>query len=84
MDRITCHRCRGLMHPVDPLDPLDVIQGGRPDAIRAWRCLTCGDLIDPIIMQNRVRATSPRPIRKRSGPRPPVFKETDLEWPVWG
>ena len=77
MDPITCRRCRGLMHPVDPLDPLEVLQGGELDAIRAWRCFTCGDLIDPIIIQNRVRTTSHRRIRKRSGPRQPVFKALD-------
>ena len=84
MDPVTCHRCHGLMHPIDPLDPLDVIQGGKPDDIRAWRCLTCGDLIDQVIIHNRVRATNHRRIRKRSSPRQPVFKDPELEWPAWG
>ncbi|MGE0643540.1 MAG: hypothetical protein AB7P24_07720 [Nitrospira sp.] len=84
MDRITCRRCEGLMYPVDPLDPLDVIQGGKLDAIRAWRCLTCGDLIDQVIMQNRVRPPRSRRVRQRPSPRHPVFKDPDLEWPAWG
>jgi len=84
MDRITCRRCEGLMYPVDPLDPLDVIQGGKLDAIRAWRCLTCGDLIDQVIMQNRVRPPSSRRVRQRPSPRHPVFKDPDLERPAWG
>ncbi|NGZ94679.1 MAG: hypothetical protein CV089_00850 [Nitrospira sp. WS110] len=65
------------MHPVDPLDPLDVIQGGELDAIRAWRCLTCGNLIDSVIMQNRVRTAGHRRLRKRQSPRHPVFKVPD-------
>ncbi len=83
MDRLTCRRCHGLMHPIGPLDPLDVIQGGNPDDLRAWRCLTCGDLIDHVIMRNRARATIPRRRRQRPSPRQPVFKDPEYEWPVW-
>lgn len=76
MDRITCHRCQGLMYPVDPLDSLDVLRGGEDDRIRAWRCLSCGDLIDPVIMQNRRRPRKQRDIRRY--PRQPIFKVSDL------
>jgi hypothetical protein len=65
MDPLTCRRCRGFMHPVDLLDPLDVIQGGKPNDVRAWRCLTCGDLIDQVIMQNRLRVRDQRRVRRQ-------------------
>lgn len=82
MDWMTCRRCQGLMHPVDPLDPLDVLRGG--DHVCAWRYLTCGDLIDQVIMQNRIRAPNPRPLRQRPRPRQPVFQDPDMDRPAWG
>ncbi len=77
MDQVACRRCHGLMHPIDPLDPLDVIQGGTPNEVRAWRCVTCGELIDPVIMQNRTRPRNQRGLRHTSTPRQPVFKVCD-------
>ena len=77
MDPITCRRCHGLMHPIDPLDPMNVIEGGKPDDIRAWRCVTCGELIDPVIMQNRSRPRHHRLRRRDSTPRQPVFRVPD-------
>ena len=83
MDRVICRRCHALMHPIDPLDPLDLIQGVPLEDIRAWRCVTCGDLIDQVIMQNRRRPRSQRGLRQKSTPRQPVFKDPEWEWPVW-
>jgi hypothetical protein len=77
MDPLTCRRCHGLMHPIDPLDRMDVIQGGNPDDVRAWRCLTCGDLIDPVIMRNRIRPRNHRNRRRDPTPRQTVFKVPD-------
>ncbi len=77
MGRVTCHRCQGLMHPVDPLDPLDVLRGSEYDHIRAWRCLTCGDLIDLVIMQNRRRPRNQQGLRQKPTPRQPVFRVLD-------
>lgn len=83
MNPVTCRRCHGLMHPIDPLDPLDVLRNTPHEHMRAWRCLTCGDLIDRVIMQNRIRPMHQPGVRKRMPPRHPVFKELDVEWPVW-
>lgn len=83
MDRVICRRCHGLMHPIDPLDPLDLIQGVPLEDIRAWRCVTCGELIDSVIMQNRSRPRPHRVRRRESTPRQPVFKDPEWEWPVW-
>jgi hypothetical protein len=78
MSWVTCYRCEGRMHPVEPLDSLDVLRGGTHEDIRAWRCLTCGDLIDRVIMQNRIRPMHQPGVRKKMPPRHPVFKVPDL------
>lgn len=83
MNQAICHRCQGLMHPIDPLDPLDVLRGGEYDHIQAWRCVACGDLVDSVIMENRSRPRKQRSLRQRSTPRQPVFKDPDVEWPIW-
>jgi hypothetical protein len=41
-----CRRCQGLMVP-------DVIEE-LPTQHCAWRCVGCGDLIDPVIVANRL------------------------------
>lgn len=64
MDPVTCQRCHGLMHPIDPLDPLDVLRSDTHEHMRAWRCFTCGDLIDRVIMQNRIRPMHQQGARK--------------------
>ncbi|MCP9468689.1 MAG: hypothetical protein NNA31_01680 [Nitrospira sp.] len=76
MDHRTCHRCQGLMHPIDPLDPLDALRTGERDSMQTWRCISCGNLIDPIIIQNRHHATSRLARRRGASPRQPVFRET--------
>jgi hypothetical protein len=45
--------------------------------VRAWRCLTCGDLIDPVIMRNRIRPRNHRNRRRDPTPRQTVFKVPD-------
>lgn len=50
-----CYRCHGLMVRDHILDMLD--SGTfRP----VWRCISCGDIVDPVILANgrrRMRAT---------------------------
>lgn len=77
MDRATCHRCQGFMYPMDLLDPFDSLRGGGKNRISAWRCLSCGDLIDPVIMQNRLHPRRQRGVRRVATPRQPVFKTLD-------
>ncbi len=50
-----CTRCQGFMVPHDCYNLLD---GGHPTHIQAWRCVMCGDLVDPIILANRRRLAS--------------------------
>lgn len=73
-DQATCRRCHGLMCPDDPLDPLDRLRGEDYAGLRAWRCLTCGDIVDAVIMQNRIRARNRRILRREVPPRQPVCK----------
>ena len=77
MDRVTCRRCQSLMHPVDPLDSFDALRGIEHDCARAWRCVACGDVIDQVIMQNRLRSNNQRSARRKTRPRQPVFKMLD-------
>jgi phage major head subunit gpT-like protein len=47
-----CVRCGGLMvveHYIDLQDDTGQI------GLTAWRCMSCGEVIDPIILQNRER-----------------------------
>ena len=50
-----CQRCHGLMVP-------DFIEE-RPEqwvlhCVSAWRCVVCGEVIDPVIVANRVNGAS--------------------------
>ncbi|MEY4528801.1 MAG: hypothetical protein RL768_2520 [Nitrospirota bacterium] len=48
----TCTRCGGLMvveHYIDLQDDTGQI------GLTAWRCMSCGEVIDPVILQNRER-----------------------------
>jgi hypothetical protein len=52
---MTCRRCRGLM-VFDRF--LDVHGDSGHLWFRGWRCVACGDIVDPLILINRAR---PRP-----------------------
>ena len=45
-----CHRCHSLMFPIDLLDEAGGLVHQRAVA---WRCFACGDIIDPVISENR-------------------------------
>lgn len=47
-----CQRCHSLMFPIDLLDEAGGLVHQRAEA---WRCFACGDIIDPVISENRVR-----------------------------
>ncbi len=40
-----CHRCGGLMVPEPTGDPLTT----------GWRCVSCGERIDPVILAHRAQ-----------------------------
>ena len=60
----TCPRCQGFMAPESCFN-LNYDAGEME--ILAWRCLQCGELIDPVILQNR---ENPPPVDGRRKPRP--------------
>ncbi len=48
---MTCQRCRGLMvkdHFIDLQESY-----GRP-CIAGWRCVACGNILDPLIQRRRL------------------------------
>jgi hypothetical protein len=45
-----CHRCHGLM-TVDSY--IDMGSSGDSLWLRAWRCVNCGEVIEPEIVMNR-------------------------------
>jgi len=48
---MTCQRCHGLMVEDHLLDMEESY--GRP-WIRGWRCVSCGDVVDPVIKRRRL------------------------------
>lgn len=47
-----CPRCGGLMVGEISEDALDL---AGPSELSAWRCVQCGEFIDPVVLQNRRR-----------------------------
>lgn len=64
VSQYSCSRCQGLMAPESCFN-LHYDAGEME--ILTWRCLQCGELIDPIILRNR---TNPLPNAGRRKPRP--------------
>ena len=57
-----CTRCQGLMTHEELFD----WGGGKgSDLSVAFRCISCGDIVDPVIMHNRARRTGPATPRKK-------------------
>ncbi len=48
---MTCPRCRGLMAAITLEDVKGTIA---PEPLIGWRCLLCGEVLDPTIFENRV------------------------------
>ncbi len=46
-----CMRCEGMMVQ-DEL--IDLQESSHPMRIQAWRCVSCGNLVDPLIMRHRM------------------------------
>ena len=58
---MTCLRCGGAMNHEEFCNDAE---GSVPWGYTGWRCLYCGDVIDPLILQNRRR-----PMRRAKPPR---------------
>lgn len=53
-----CTRCHGLMVE-DHL--LDVKESLGPMWIKGWRCVACGNIVDPLILKHRTAQASQAP-----------------------
>ena len=45
-----CTRCQGMLVADYSYDHLDATNS---DRIQTWRCVMCGDVVDPVILHNR-------------------------------
>jgi hypothetical protein len=66
-----CRRCHGFMCPVDLL--VGASSNGH-DSVRGWRCVACGEIVDQVIVRNRIRAKDQRFVRRQKKPRQPVLR----------
>ncbi len=58
--RMKCQRCAGIMVPEEFYGSEEMFSG--------WRCIFCGEVIDPVIFQNRMiqkRRAIPLRLRRR-------------------
>lgn len=68
---MNCHRCHGFMCPADLLVRGS---GSGNDCVRGWRCVACGEIIDQVIVLNRIRARDQRYVRRQRKPRQAVLR----------
>ena len=54
---VKCHRCRGAM----TYDTFYGFQG----QFRGWKCVICGEIVDPVILENRKLMSSGQVIDPR-------------------
>jgi hypothetical protein len=64
-----CHRCQGFMCPADLLVGRS---DSEYDSSCGWRCVACGEIVDQVIVRNRIRAKDQRCVRRLKKPRQPV------------
>jgi hypothetical protein len=53
---MTCARCGGVMAPEEFSN---MTEGAVPWFYAGWRCLYCGDIVDPLILRHRWEAAEP-------------------------
>lgn len=59
-----CPKCGGLMNFEEFLN---VASDGMPWSYEGWRCLDCGEIIDPLILLNREASKAPSKERATAG-----------------
>jgi hypothetical protein len=59
---MSCHRCCGLLVEDHCYDLRDQVR-----RVTTLRCISCGDIIDPVILENR-RRQQPRPTVQQKEP----------------
>ena len=68
----TCPRCRGLMVGEFCMDLLNGVGGLE---VLASRCVLCGEVVDPVILENR-RIQRASPTGRPSRPKAPAHQES--------
>ena len=73
---MTCTRCEGLMVSDDLLD---LQESFHPMRLEGFRCLSCGNVVDPLIQRNRmVRNPHLRPVAECSPEKPFLYDLSKL------
>lgn len=68
---MTCTRCDGLM-VMDDL--IDLQESFHPMRLDGYRCLSCGNVVDPLIQRHRmIQQSHLRPVAVRSSEKPRLF-----------
>ncbi len=70
-----CSRCRGMMVQDHSYD-FYVDHG--PFSMRAWRCVSCGNIVDPLILKHRQM----RPSRKGVSHQSKELIQLYEDWPA--
>ena len=66
-----CTKCEGLM-VVDDL--IDMRESYHPMWMRGWRCVACGNVVDPLILRNRmIQEAGTLSLLKVEAPSQPVY-----------
>jgi hypothetical protein len=60
-----------------PVDPLVGASSNGHDSVRGWRSVACGEIVDQVIVRNRIRAKDQRFVRRQKKPRQPVLRIPD-------
>ena len=62
-----CARCKGFM-VLDDL--IDLQESFVPMWMRGWRCIACGNIVDPLIIRHRLgrQVGVRRPVRSKTAP----------------
>ncbi len=67
-----CTKCNGLM-VVDDL--IDMRESYHPMWMRGWRCVVCGNVVDPLILRHRmIQAAGTLRLLKVEAPPPLYFR----------
>lgn len=61
-----------------PMELLVGASGSEHDSFRGWRCVAYGEIIDRVIVRNRIRARDQRFVRRLKKSRQPVRTVPDI------
>ena len=71
-----CTRCEGLMVPDDLFD---MQESSIPMWMRGWRCVSCGNIVDPLIQRHRmVQPSGAIRLLKVGTSSPALFRPTKI------